>query len=331
MFLIRIWQGKVILLCLMVPVLLVYALRYVERPTRDRAGWLFAGGVARWGCAPRRCSWFRCSPSAVRPPCSCAALRQALLGFVAMAAYPLAPVAVTIAVHGRSADLFGTRALYRFSPSWFGHEIFLTVRSRWSQCRRFSSGPCCVPHPAGTSDHRRLRIDHRGDVRPARHPPVVRPGGPGPDAVAGVVDLHRRGSGRILGAWVSSTDDPAELRWAPIRPRGGLCAVFGMPIWSGGNGVGLELPPHWQRGSQSVDSAQRAIAAIRPGDVVLAPEELAVTIAVITTRVKTVAPRDYYMDYLKDDPSFHYEARRGWSTSQTSSSAEWRHRRWPGR
>ncbi len=49
LFLTRLWQGKVILLCLMVPTLLVYALRYVEHPTRRRAGWLFAGGVAAVG------------------------------------------------------------------------------------------------------------------------------------------------------------------------------------------------------------------------------------------------------------------------------------------
>ena len=49
LFLIRIWQGKVILLCLLVPLLLVYALRFVERPTWRRAGWLFAGGVGAVG------------------------------------------------------------------------------------------------------------------------------------------------------------------------------------------------------------------------------------------------------------------------------------------
>ena len=49
LFVSRLWQAKVVFLCLMVPVLLMYAVRYVERPDRERAGWLFVGGVAAVG------------------------------------------------------------------------------------------------------------------------------------------------------------------------------------------------------------------------------------------------------------------------------------------
>lgn len=84
LFLIRLWQGKVILLCLMVPLLLVYALRYVERPTRAHAWWLFAGGVAAVGLSTSAMflvplvALAGAAPLAVRRP------GRALLGFAAM-------------------------------------------------------------------------------------------------------------------------------------------------------------------------------------------------------------------------------------------------------
>jgi hypothetical protein len=310
LFLIRIWQGKVILLCLMVPILLVYALRYVERPTRVRAGWLFAGGVASVGLSTTAMFLVPLLAVGGAAPLFLRRPRQALLGFVAMAAYPLATGAVTIAVHGRSADLFGTRALYRFSPAWFGHEIFRDGPLALIAVSAVLVGALLVPHPAArvttgvcaviTGVTFVPRVTHLSFDLVGLGPTLWR--------VSWIVSIAALVG--VLGAWVSSRMTRRSVRLGAPFALVAVLAVFGMPIWSGGNGVSLELPPHWQRGSQSVDSAQLAIAAARPGDVILAPEELAVTIDVITTRVKTVAPRDYFMDYLKDDPSFHYEARQ---------------------
>ena len=41
----------------------------------------------------------------------------------------------------------------------------------------------------------------------------------------------------------------------------------------------------------------------------LAPEGLSVTLDVMTTDVKIVAPRDYVMDYLKEEPGFEFDDR----------------------
>jgi len=49
LFVTRLWQGKVILLCLLVPLLLVYALRYVERPTSFGLVPLALGSLAAIG------------------------------------------------------------------------------------------------------------------------------------------------------------------------------------------------------------------------------------------------------------------------------------------
>src|SRR3982750_1588818 len=48
--------------------------------------------------------------------------------------------------------------------------------------------------------------------------------------------------------------------------------------------------------------------AASPGTV-LAPDGLSTTVVVTQTGVKVVAPRDYYLDYLSDDPDFLYEER----------------------
>jgi hypothetical protein len=53
----------------------------------------------------------------------------------------------------------------------------------------------------------------------------------------------------------------------------------------------------------------RILADTRPGDLVLAPDPISITLAVTSTSVKTVAPRDYYMQYLAHDPGFHYRER----------------------
>jgi hypothetical protein len=74
--------------------------------------------------------------------------------------------------------------------------------------------------------------------------------------------------------------------------------------------VSMDTSPQWKRDPEEVALAQRAIDAAEPGDMILAPRNLAITITVMTTRVKTVAPREYFMDYLRDEPGFHFTQRQ---------------------
>jgi hypothetical protein len=64
LFVTRLWQGKVILACVLVPLLLVHLLRHVERPSRSRA--CSSAGPGRSHCRPPRSSWCRSSPSRAR-------------------------------------------------------------------------------------------------------------------------------------------------------------------------------------------------------------------------------------------------------------------------
>jgi hypothetical protein len=309
LFLIRIWQGKVILLCLMVPILLVYALRYVERPTWHRAGWLFMGGIAAVGLTTSAMFLVPLIALSGAAPLMLRRPWLALRGFAAMAAYPLLAGATTVAVGGRSADLFGTRELYRFDPSWFGHEIFRDGPLALLAVAAVLGGAFWVPHSA------------------ARVTTGVLTFITGLTLVPGVTHLSYElvGLGPTLWrvSWVASIAAlvgvlavrvaayPARRSLRLIAPLALVVTVvlFGLPIWSGRNGVLLQASPQWKRGPDSIIAAEQAIAAVRPGELILAPDDLAITIDVLTTKVKTVAPRDYFMDYLRHNPRFHYADR----------------------
>ena len=107
------------------------------------------------------------------------------------------------------------------------------------------------------------------------------------------------------GTWV-------RQRWAVAVAAAGAVAVlvaFGSPIWAADTGNLWQPPFHWMRSEGSRGVADRVIAANRPGHLILAPDSLSITIAVTTTDEKVVAPRDYYMHYLRRAPSFHYRQR----------------------
>lgn len=214
-----------------------------------------------------------------------------------------------MAVGGHSADMFESRGPERFDPEWFGHEIFRDGPLALIAVFAVLMGALLVPHTSARVTTGLLALIT------------------GVTFVPGVthVSFDLVGLGPTLWrvSWVASIAALLGLlgaRMATYRTRPSLQAagplalvlaivLFGLPIWSERNNVSLETPPHWQRGPESIVSAQQAIDAARPGDVILAPEELAITIDVLTTRVKTVAPRDYFMDYLREVPRFHYAER----------------------
>ena len=90
LFLTRLWQGKVILLCLLVPLLLVYALRYVERPSRSTGAWLLLGGVASVALSTTAIFLTPLVAVAGAAPLLPRSRWRAAAGFALMAAYPLA-------------------------------------------------------------------------------------------------------------------------------------------------------------------------------------------------------------------------------------------------
>ncbi|MEP6666366.1 MAG: DUF6077 domain-containing protein, partial [Nocardioidaceae bacterium] len=309
LFLTRLWQGKIILLCLLVPMLLVYAIRYVQRPSLARAGWLFAAGVAAVGVSTTAMFLVPPIAAAGAAPLLRRARGRAFIGFAAMAAYPLVAGVVTTAMGGRSADDFAGRSLYRFDPQWFGHAIFLTGMLALVAVGAVLLGALLVPHLEARATTGLLALVTGLTFIPGVTHLSYDTVGLGPTlwrlswaaSIAALVG--------VLAAWLA---ERLHGRWR-VAVAGfvtlGLLTTFGSPIWAPDTNASWALPFHWQRGQGTRSVADQLIQESQPGDLVLAPDALAITLDVTTTDIKTVAPRDYFMDYLRDDPSFQYRQR----------------------
>jgi hypothetical protein len=310
LFLTRLWQGKVILLCLVVPLLLVHLLRYVEKPDRRRACWLLLGGAAAVACSTT--AIFLVPVIAVAGAAPLLArrdVRSAVTGFAAVAAYPLGAGLVTLAVGGRSADDFGARRQYRFDPAWFGHEVFLTGVVAFVAVLAVLLGSLLVPQPAARLTTAVLAVSVGLVFVPGATHATYDLVGLGPT-------LWRLTWGCTVAALVGVLAATLwEMAPTPTLARVGaavaavVLVVTGSPIWAADTSTRLVMPPHWQRGDGGRAMTAWAIKSAGPGGLVLAPDGLAITIAVTTTDVKTVAPRDYYLSYLRDEPGFQYDDR----------------------
>jgi hypothetical protein len=318
LFLTRLWQGKVVLLCVLVPVLLVYALRYVERPSRRRLTALALGGVASVGLTTTGIFLVPLLALAGMAPLVRRDRRRALVGFAALAGYPLAAGIVTFALGGRSADDFGARRLYRFDADWIGNQLLLTELVGLVVVLALLLAALLVPHPAARLTSGLLTLLTGYVFIPGAMRLSYDLTGLGPTlwriswaaAIAALVGVLAVEGGRRVLAHVL----PAPA-WRPRAPVVSalvvmaLLAAFGPPTLSEDTGTVFRSPFHWQRSYSSRSVTSHILGVSRPGDLVLAPESLSITIAVTSTDVKTVAPRDYYMEYLQDDPSFHYAER----------------------
>lgn len=310
LFVTRLWQGKVILACLLVPLLLVQGLRYAERPDRRAAAWMAAGGVAAVGLSTSAMFVVPLVALGVVSPLAAAGRwRAAGAGFAAMAAYPLACGVVTKAVGGHSPDDFGARELYRFDPAWFGHQVYLTGVPAVVGVGAVLAGALLLRRPAAALTTGVLVLV----VGVTLVPGVTRLGydllGLGPTLwrvtwVATVAALVGVAAGS-LAAWRG----PRLLAvGAPLAVLA-LLAALGTPVTSSRAGTAWQAPPHWQRSPESLAAARLVVAEREPGDVVLADTDLSITLSVLTTRVKAVTTRDYFMDYLRDEPGFGFHQR----------------------
>ncbi|MDX6375673.1 MAG: hypothetical protein QOD98_4661, partial [Nocardioidaceae bacterium] len=317
LFVTRLWQGKVILLCVLVPVLLVHALRFVERPSRARAGWLFGCGVAAVALSTTAIFLVPILAVAATAPLLVRSPRTAVAGFAALSAYPVGVGVVTLLTGGRSADDFGGRRLYRFDGSWIGHEVFLDGLIAFVAVAAVLLGCLVLPHPPARLTSA-LAVMFTGLVFvPGSTRLAYDLTGLGPTlwrvtwacTVAGLVGVL---ASWVVSRWGARWARRDWRRWLGLVAASlavALLAAFGSPIWAGDTSTRLVRPFHWQRGDESRAIVAWMLAHSSPGDIVLAPDGLSVTVAVTTTRVKTVAPRDYYLDYLSDDPTFDYADR----------------------
>jgi hypothetical protein len=247
--------------------------------------------------------------------------RRALAGFAGLSGYAIGAAVVTVALGGRSADDFGIRLPYRFDPGWIGSRILLDDLVAFVAVLALLLGALLVPHPAARLTSGLLVLCTGVVFVPGVMRAAYDVTGLGPTlwriswaatvaALVGVAAVH--GGGRLLDLAPVTARRPSWARWAgPVAGvvTMGLLVAFGDPIWGPDTRTTVSAPFHWQRSATTRQVTSEILSATRPGDIVLAPEPLSITIAVTTADVKTVAPRDYYLDYLRNDPTFDYQQR----------------------
>ncbi len=303
----RLWQGKILFLALAVPILLTYASRYVVRPSRSTLTPLALVGVASVGLTTSAMFLTPLLAAASMAPLVRTRRHDAVLGFGALSAYPLGAAAVTTALHGHSADSF-ERKTYRFDPSWFGPEVFHHGPVAFLAVVVVLVAAVLLPGAAARLTTAVLAVMVGVSLVPGVTRVTFDLTGLGPT-------LWRltwlTPTALLVGVLVARVVTAAPSNRQRLVAAGAVLATMALllrPVWSDGD-TSWHLPFHSQRPTDSVETADRLIKLLDPGDTVLASQSLSITVAVFTTQLTAVSPRDYFLDYLRDEPGFHANAR----------------------
>jgi hypothetical protein len=290
----RIWQGKIVLLVVLVPVLFVLLQEYSERPTRRSLVLLAAGGAVGVGLTSSGTFLVLALGAGCLAPLVLRSVKETAIGFVAVAAYPLGALAVTAAVGARRAgeDISSDVVAGEIARLVLGTGFLAFVAVTAALL-----GPVLI---AG----RRAALMAASTVLVAAvlyAPPV-------PPLIWDVT-----GIGRVLWrvVWivpvaalvgVAVTALPARVGPPALRalPAVLVCAaliVWGSPIWDAGT---VRAEPSWKRPPATITAARQILARTDIGGVVLAPEALSQTVLVMSGDVTTVSPRVFYTAALDD-------------------------------
>jgi hypothetical protein len=298
----RMWQGKVVFLTVLVPLLFVLLLDYARRPARHRLLLLGAAGAAAVGLTSTGAFLVPLLAAGCLAPLALRARREAFVGLAAVAAYPVGALVVTAAVGSRRA---GAQAL-DLAAGDLAHFVLGSGLFSFIAVCAVLLGPLVL-------GSRRGALMATGVVLVAFV--VFAPGLPR-------LVWEVTGVGQVLWrvAWIvpvaALVGALATGLSARLRPRGLataapllLCSVLvasGAPVWEDGI---VASKPSWKRFPTDLSEARRILAETEPGAVVLAPSPLTGTLVILSSDVTTVAPRRFYAEALEDVPESHGEER----------------------
>jgi hypothetical protein len=299
----RIWQGKIVFLAVLVPLLFVLIQRFAVRPEPREVVLLSAAGAAGVGLTSTATFLVPILALGCLAPLVTRSWKRAAVGFVAVSAYPLGSLAVTVAVGSRraSGDYPVDVVAGEIARAVLGSGLFafigltaalvgtLTVASRRAAAMVSATVLLAVVLFA---------------------PPVV------------ALVLEPTGVGRVFWrlVWIvpvaalvgiAATSISAGLRSSALRVLPAVVLsvamlLWGSPLWDAGV---VKAAPSWKRPPGTVSAARRILASAEPGDVVLAPRPIAQSIVIVSGDVTTVSPRVFYTRALKDVPAAHVEER----------------------
>ena len=299
----RIWQGKIVFLAVLVPLLFVLIQRFAARPASREVVLLSAAGAAGVGLTSTATFLVPVLALGCLAPLAARTWKRAAGGFVAVSAYPLGSLAITVAVGSR-------RASGDYPIDVVAGEIARVVLG--SGLFAFIGLTAALVGPLMIAS-RRAGAMVAATVLLAvvlYAPPVVS------------LVLEPTGVGRVFWrlVWIvplaalvgiAATSISAGLRSPALRATPAVLlsvamVVWGSPLWDAGV---VKAAPSWKLPPGAVSVARRILARAGPGDVVLAPRPIAQSIVIVSGDVTTVSPRVFYTRALKNVPAAHVEER----------------------
>ena len=301
----RLWQGKVVLVAVLIPILLVLLQEYSERTSRRGLLLLGAAGAAATGLSTTAIFTVPVLAGAALLPLARRRPGAALAGLAAAAAYPLGAGVVTLALGGRNPDEYTDAELlpaflahHGLGFGWYGAIALFAALA----------GAIAIPR------------------RPAARMLAVITLVVGLLYTQGVPDLlfHATGLGRVLWRMLWLIPVAPLLGALAVSPRPAARAVVrALPAVAAlrrarahGPAAVEELgaghrrrPSRAQAQAPPLVDARSVLSHTRDGDVVLAAAGLSQTLLIISGRVTTVSPRPFYTRALAGVPAMHAAAR----------------------
>ena len=306
-FVSRLWQGKVVLLCVLLPALFALLQAYGERPTRRGLALVACATVAGVGLSTTAIFVVPVVATACLAPMAVRAPRAALAGWLAAVAYPAAAALVTLVLDGRQPEVYKATDLV---PSNLVHYALGTGVVGFIAMLAVLAGPVLLR--SAVAGQMLASAALAVGILYVPHVPLA------------IFDLTELGRvlwrltwampvAALVGALATSVvprGAPVVLRLAPAAAVAAAMAFAGVPLWSAVADAEIASRPTWKRAPGQVAAARAILARARPGDLVLAPDRVSQTLAVMSGSVTSVAPRLFFVRALADVPAMHATERQ---------------------
>jgi hypothetical protein len=304
-FVSRLWQGKVVFLVVLVPLLLALMADYVARPGRRQVVLLAAAGAAGVGLTSTAVFAVPVVAVACFAPFVINSTRKAVVGLAATVAYPLAAgIGITAAGQQRAAEYTSSDIVApRLVHFVLGDETLAFV----AVAAMLAGGTLIRRRSAAQMTTATVFL-----VTALFAPPLP------------LFVFHATGFGRVLWRWlwvipvaalvgVLATAAMGRVRRQTIAlvPAVVVCAVLAAgaaPVWSAADTT-VASRPSLKRPAGTIEASRRIVDVAPRDAVVLAPPSLSQTLLTMSGDLTAVAPRRLYTQALRGVPGAHARER----------------------
>jgi hypothetical protein len=303
----RLWQGKVVFVVAMVPLLVALLHEYAARPSRRGLTLLALGGVAAVGLTTTATFVVPLMAIGYLLPVFFRERRVALQGAVALATYPVAAALVTRGLGGRTPDVYTDKDMV---PQDLVHRVMAFDTLALVSVLAFLVGPVLIRRKSAA-----LMVASATLLVGILYAPGL------PLAI-----FHATGLGRVLWrlTWAMPTAAlvgvlataavprawPALARLAPAVAVCIAVILAGTPIWDRPGDSIVASQPVYKRLQDQTQDARDILRMSHRGDIIAAPFGLSQTIGIFSGDVTTVDPADFYVHGVNDVAKAHAPSRR---------------------